>query len=70
MKHKVGMIGIHISFSPTQKKLLMYVPSTKQIVLSGDIICDEIFVSTAAETWKPFHNVIALRPTASFFPDP
>ncbi len=23
-----------------------------------------------AETWKPFHDALALRPTASFIPDP
>jgi hypothetical protein len=38
-------------------------------VISGDVICDETFSSTVAETWRPFHNALALRPTASFLPD-
>jgi hypothetical protein len=37
--------------------------------MSGDVICDETFASTVAETWKPFHDALALRPTASFIPD-
>ncbi len=45
--------GIHLGFSPTPKGLLLYVPSTRQIVISGDVICDETFASTVAETWKP-----------------
>ena len=64
-----GIRGIHLGFSPTQKGLLLYVPSTRQIVISGDVICDETFASTVAETWKPFHDALALRPTASFIPD-
>jgi hypothetical protein len=37
--------------------------------MSGDVICDETIVSTMAETWRPFHDALALRPTASFIPD-
>jgi hypothetical protein len=64
-----GTRGIHLGFSPTKKGLLLYVPSTRQIVISGDVICDESFASTVAETWRPFHDALALRPTVSFIPD-
>ncbi len=64
-----GIRKIHLGFSPTQKGLLLYVPSTRQIIISGDVICDETFASTVAETWRPFHDALALRPTASFIPD-
>jgi hypothetical protein len=47
-----------------------YIPSTRQIVISGDAICDETFAYTLAETWKPFHGALALRPDTSFIPDP
>ncbi len=63
-----GIRGIHLGFSPTQKGLLLYAPFTRQIVISGDVICDETFASTVAETWRPFHNALALQPTASFIP--
>jgi hypothetical protein len=59
----------HLGFSPMQKGLLLYVPSTRQIVISGDVICDETLASTVAETQRPFHDALALRPTASFIPD-
>jgi len=65
-----GIRGIHLGFSPTQKGWLLYVPSTRQIVISGDVICDENFASTVAETWRPFHDALALRPETSFIPDP
>ncbi len=55
-----GIRGIHLGFSPTQKGLLLYVSSTRQIVISGDVICDETFASTVAETWKPFRDALAL----------
>ncbi len=64
-----GIRGIHLGFSPTQKGLLHYVPSIRQIVIPGDGICDETFASTVAETWRPFHDALALRSTASFILD-
>ncbi len=64
-----GIRGIHLGFSPTQKVLLLYVPSTRQIVIDGDVICDETLASTVAETCRPFHDALALGPTASFIPD-
>ncbi len=59
-----------LGFSPTNKGFLLYVLSTRQIIISGDVICDEAFASTVAETWRSFHDALALRPTASFIPDP
>ncbi len=63
-----GISGIHL-VPQTQKGLLLYVPSTRQIVISGDVICDETSASTMAETWRPFHDALALKPTTSFIPD-
>jgi hypothetical protein len=60
---------MHLGFSPTQKGLLHYVPSTRQIAISGDVLCDEIFASTVAETWRPFHDALALRHTTSCISD-
>jgi hypothetical protein len=65
-----GIRKIHLGFSPTQKGWLLYFPSTRQIVISGVVICDETFASTVAETWRPFHDALALRPETSFIPDP
>jgi hypothetical protein len=65
-----GIRGIYLGISPTQKGLLLYVPFTRQIIMYGDVIHDETFASTVAENWRPFHDALALRPTASFIPDP
>jgi hypothetical protein len=56
-----GIRGMHIGFPSTQKGLLLYVPSTRQIASSGDVICDEILASTEAETWRPIHDALTLR---------
>ncbi len=64
-----GIRGLHFGFSPTQKGLILYIPSTRQIVISGDVICDETFASTVTETWRPFHDALAFRSIASFIPD-
>ncbi len=66
-----GIRGIHLGFFPTQKGLLLYFFSTWQIVISGDVICNETFASTAAETQRLFHDALVLRPIdASFIPVP
>jgi hypothetical protein len=65
-----GIRGIHLGFSPNKRELLLYVSSTRQIVISSYVICDETFASTVAETWRPLHVALALRPNASFIPDP
>jgi hypothetical protein len=70
LKKIAGIREIHLGFSPTQKGWLLYVPSTRQIVISGDVICDETFASTVAETWRSFHDALALQPETSFIPDP
>ncbi len=57
-----GIRGMHFGFSPNQKGLLLYVLFTRQIVISGDVIRDKTFAPTAAETWIPFHDALALRP--------
>ncbi len=64
-----GIRGVHIGFPPTQRGLLLYVPSTRQIVISGNAMCDETFASTVADTWTPFHDALVVRPTTSLIPD-
>ncbi len=54
---------------PRKDCYFTFVPSTRQIVISGDVIWDETFASTVAETWKPFHDALVLRPIASFITD-
>jgi hypothetical protein len=62
-----GIKGIHLGFSPTQKGLLLFVPFTRKIVISGDVICDETFASAVAETWRPYHLLQLLDPLPHLF---
>jgi hypothetical protein len=66
---QTALRGKHLGFPPTQKGLLLYVPTKRQIVISGDVTYDETFASTVAVTWRPFHDTLALRPTSSLIPD-
>jgi hypothetical protein len=40
------------------------------IVVSDDVLFDKQFSSTIALTWQKFQDGLALRPLASFIPDP
>jgi hypothetical protein len=65
-----GIRGVFIGFPANQKGYLLYIPSSWQIVVSGDVAFDETFYSAIVTTWKPFHDSLVLHPTASFIPDP
>ena len=65
-----GIRGVFIGFPANQKGYLLYIPSSWQIVVSGDVAFDETFYSAIPTTWKPFNDSLVLRPTASFIPDP
>ena len=63
-----GIRGIFIGFPRNQKGFLVFVPSTRQIVVSGDVVFDETFYCAIATTWRPFHDSLALRPISSNAP--
>jgi hypothetical protein len=43
---------------------------SRSIVISDDVIFDEQFSSAIALAWQKFRDGLALRPLASFIPDP
>jgi hypothetical protein len=55
-----GVRGMCLGFSPTQNQTDCHIWW----------IGDTCFALTVAETWRPFRSASALRPTASFTPDP
>ena len=55
-----GIRGIFIGFPANQKGYLLFIPSSRQIVVSGDVAFDETFYSAIATTWKPFHDSLVL----------
>jgi len=58
-----------IGFPDSQKGWFLYIPSTRQIIVSGDVLFDETFYSTITKMYKPFHDTMALHPIASLIPE-
>ena len=48
----------------------LFVPSSHQLVISGDVIFEETIFSVIAEPWKPFHDSLTLRAITTFISDP
>ncbi|MGH3053653.1 MAG: hypothetical protein ACRDL7_01585 [Gaiellaceae bacterium] len=59
-----------IGFPQDQAGSLVFIPSTRQIVVSADVAYDESFSSAIAFTEKPFHDALSLRPSVSFVSRP
>jgi len=57
-----GVRGVHIGYPENQAGYKIFVPSTRQIVVSADVIFDEEFRSAVGLTNRIFHNSIYLRP--------
>ena len=46
----------------------MYVPSTRKIISSYDVVFDESFSSTLAYTSRPYSEVLVMRPAVTYTP--
>ena len=46
----------------------MYVPSTRKIISSYDVVFDESFSSTLAYTSRPYSEVMDIRPSMTYTP--
>ena len=64
-----GVRGIFIGFPDHQQGYLIFVPSTRQIVVSGDVTFDETFQSIVSLTSPPFHDAMAMKPNTSLSKD-
>jgi len=65
-----GIRGILIGFPPNQKGHLIFLPGSRTIAVSGDVMFDETFYSAIATTWRRFEDGIALQPERSALPGP
>ncbi len=52
-----------------QKGYVIYCPGSRSIVISNNVIFDELFTSAIALTWQKFQDGLTLRPLASFITD-
>ena len=55
-----GYRGIFVGIPQHQKVYLLYVPSTKKIISSYDVVFDEIFSSALAYTSQPYSEAMAM----------
>ena len=44
----------------------MYVPSTRKVILSYDVMFDESFSSALSYTSRPYAEAMAMRPTVMY----
>ena len=59
---------IFVGIPEHQKGYLVYVPSTRKIISSYDVLFDESFSSALAYTSRPYSEAMAMRPAVTYTP--
>ena len=70
MRHQAqkGFCGIFVRTPQCQKVYLVYVPSTRKVISSYDVVFDESFSSALSYTSRPYAEAMAMRPTVTYTP--
>ena len=70
MRHQEqnGFCGISVVITQHQKEYLVYVPSTRKIISSYDVVFYESYSSTLAYTSQSYAEVMSMRPYVSYIP--
>ena len=70
MRHQAqkGFRGIFVGIPQHQKGYLVYVPSTRKVILSYNVVFDEFFSSALSYTSRPYAEAMAMRPTVTYTP--
>ena len=70
MRHqaKKGFCGIFVGIPQHQKGYLVYVPSTRKVILSYDVMFDESFSSALSYMSRPYAEAMAMRPAVTYTP--
>ena len=68
MRHQAqkGFRGIFVGIPQHQKGYLVYVPSTRKVISSYDVVFDESFSSALSYTSRPYVEEMATRPTVTY----
>ena len=68
MRHQApkGFCGIFVGIPQHQKGYLVYVPSTRKVISSYDVVFDESFSSVLSNTPRPYAEAMAMRPTVTY----
>ena len=60
--------GIFVSISQHQKGYLMYIPSTRNLISSDDVVLDKRFSSALSYTSRPYLEAMMIRPAVTYTP--
>ena len=68
MRHQAqkGFRGIFVWIPEHQKGYLVYLPSTRKIISSYDVLFDENISSALVYTSQPYSEAMAMRPAVTF----
>ena len=70
MRHQAqkGFRGIFLGIPQHQKGYLVYVPSTRKVILSYDVRFDEKISSALSYKSRPYAEAMAVRPAVTYTP--
>ena len=70
MRHQAqkGFCGIFIGIPQHQKGYLVYVPSSRKIIYSYDVVFDEIISSDFEHRSRPYSEEMAMHPSVTYTP--
>ena len=63
-----GFHGIFVGNPQHQKGYLVYVPNTRNIIYSYDVVCDESVSIALAYTSQPYSEAMDMRPSVTYTP--
>ena len=63
-----GFRGIFVGIPQHQKGYIVYVPCTRKIISSYDVIFDESFSSAFTYTSQPYSEAMVMRPDVTYTP--
>ena len=70
MRHQAqkGFCGIFVGIPEHQKLYLVYIPSTRKVILSYDVVFDENVSSALSYMSRPYSEAMAMRPSVTYTP--
>ena len=70
MRHQAqkGFCGIFVGIPEHQKGYLVYVPSTRKVISSYDVVFDKRFSSALSYTSRPYSEAMAMRLAVTYTP--
>ena len=63
-----GFCGIFVGIPQDQKGYLVYVPSTRKVISSYDVMFDGSFFSALSYTSQPYAEAMAMSPAVTYTP--